>query len=452
MNIQLMTHVLEQIRSKIENEDVIIDVVSLSDTHHPAVSGTLMVLIKCVGEKECFVIPIDSYDFLTRVTIQQTEEFFKQHNGTVYCFSKKKILHHLKIENLYDLSLKIFLQTGEIIDETEYDSSCHTFFRNEYKDHRELNKIVPHTCHISRFLDICKDIEPSIRVSMDDSYKRINNDIIETFQKIESNGISVNIDEFASHFPEKQHLVDNNTVYTEYNILTSTGRPSNRYGGINYSALNKENGCRKSFVSRYGNDGLLLMLDYSAYHPHIIAKLINYSFPTNTNVYQYLGKYYFKSENLSEDEIKKSKVLTFQQLYGSISDEYLSIPYFSKIREYMTHRWMYFNEYGYVETPIFKRSISPNHIKDASPSKLFNYILQASETEYSVEILIELNKFLSDKLTKCILYTYDSLLFDVHKDDGKDTILGIKRIMESTGFPTKCYVGKNYNNMQLMSL
>ena len=39
--------------------------------------------------------------------------------------------------------------------------------------------------------------------------------------------------------------------YTQYNPYTSTGRPSNRYNGINYAALNKEDGTRDRFVSRF---------------------------------------------------------------------------------------------------------------------------------------------------------------------------------------------------------
>jgi len=38
-------------------------------------------------------------------------------------------------------------------------------------------------------------------------------------------------------------------VYSDYNIHTSTGRPSNSFGGINFAALNKNDGTRKKFIS-----------------------------------------------------------------------------------------------------------------------------------------------------------------------------------------------------------
>ena len=44
------------------------------------------------------------------------------------------------------------------------------------------------------------------------------------------------------------HPIDNGRVYTQYNLKTLTTRPSNKFKGVNYAALNKENGCRKAFL------------------------------------------------------------------------------------------------------------------------------------------------------------------------------------------------------------
>lgn len=445
-------NLVKKIVSEIGKKDIILDVVSLSDFRHPASDEPCLVLIKVVTNNKWYSIHIDTYDSVEFVSKDDIINLLNTIRGRIFCFSKRKVLHLLKINNLHDLSLISFIESGDIIDQDEYDTSSHIFFRNKYNHHNELNKIIPVNNHISRFLDVCEDVEVHIKKTYDDSYHNVNTSIIETLQSIESHGLYVDMVEFEKHFPDKKHLVVNNRIYTEYNIFTSTGRPSNRFGGINYSALNKENECRKSFVSRFGDDGVLVMLDYSAYHPHIIGKLIRYDFPKNVNIYEYLGRYYFKSENLSEDHVKKAKTLTFQQLYGSISDEYLKIPYFAKIREYIDHRWDFFKNFGYIETPIFKRPITSNHLKDSNPNKLFNYILQASETEYSMQSLMDINRYLSDKQTKPILYTYDSMLFDVHKSEGKQGVLSeIIRLMENQGFPTKCYTGKNYHDMTPVS-
>jgi hypothetical protein len=66
----------------------------------------------------------------------------------------------------------------------------------------------------------------------------------------------------------------------------------------------------------------------------------------------------------------------------------------------------------------------------------------------AVDVLGELLDNLESKKTKAILYTYDSILFDVHKEDKIDTIRKIKNIMEQEKFPVKVYVGKSYKDMQ----
>jgi hypothetical protein len=66
--------------------------------------------------------------------------------------------------------------------------------------------------------------------------------------------------------------------------------------------------------------------------------------------------------------------------------------------------------------------------------------------------LVEIIKYLKTKKTKAVLYTYDSVLFDVHIGEGKELILNIKKLMEADGFPTKCYFGKNYHDMKVINL
>jgi hypothetical protein len=87
--------------------------------------------------------------------------------------------------------------------------------------------------------------------------------IIEALSETEQNGIFVDREKFIKHFeasPDKDDF-----VYSQYNIYTSTGRPSNRFGGINYSALNKEDGSRECFVSRFGTEGTMVLIDYTLF-------------------------------------------------------------------------------------------------------------------------------------------------------------------------------------------
>ena len=58
-------------------------------------------------------------------------------------------------------------------------------------------------------------------------------------------------------------------------------------------------------------------------------------------------------------------------------------------------------------------------------------------------IIKELLKYLKDKKTTISLYTYDSIIMDFSKEDGKDTLENIKNIMEDGG---KYPVSFKYSN------
>ena len=58
------------------------------------------------------------------------------------------------------------------------------------------------------------------------------------------------------------------------------------------------------------------------------------------------------------------------------------------------------------------------------------------------------NKYLRDKKTKAVLYTYDSLLFDFYKDDGTEVLNTIMDIMKMNDrFPIKVYMGQSYGSV-----
>ena len=89
---------------------------------------------------------------------------------------------------------------------------------------------------------------------------------------------------------------------------------------------------------------------------------------------------------------------------------------------------------------------------DMNPSKLFNYFLQALETEYSITVIQEINDILQGYDSKIILYTYDSFLFDFNINDGKDLLMLLrKRISDDDRYPVKIHAGKTYHHMMDMS-
>jgi hypothetical protein len=64
------------------------------------------------------------------------------------------------------------------------------------------------------------------------------------------------------------------------------------------------------------------MVDYSAFHPHIICELTNFNISNDVDFYAYMAKLCFKKDMIDDEDIKKAKGLTFRQLYGGVEEEY----------------------------------------------------------------------------------------------------------------------------------
>ena len=108
-----------------------------------------------------------------------------------------------------------------------------------------------------------------------------------------------------------------------------------------------------------------------------------------------------------------------------------------------------YNSKGYIETPILKRRFYKRNFKDMNPQKLFNYYIQALETETNSRILKNILDMLENKFSKIILYVYDAFVFDISSDDGKEILSEIKKLME---LPTKVKIGRDYHNMRSFDL
>ena len=432
------------------SSDLIINVLEADTRFHAACNSVTALFFKNISTGKDYTIAVNHPDALFLIPHEVILKDINAFVGKKWVFDKKKTSHLLALNNLLDINIFRFLDNDTIYDISEYEPAVYNFYRRMYEQHADLNCVIPLSIHSALFETINDSVFQKLKnITFDDVFVRINEEMSVNLQRLESNGLKVDPVLFQQFFGDKNVKLKYNTVYTEYNLFTSTGRPSNRFKGINYAALKKDDGCRTSFVSRYGQDGYLFMIDYSAYHPHLIAELVRYDLPAN--VYNFLGQSYFSKDTLTDDELKQAKDITFQVMYGHIPDKYSDIPYFMKIKEYIAHRWDYFTKYGYVETPVYKRRITEYNIKDPNPNKLFNYILQASETEYNMQMLTVINQYLAGKLTKAVLYTYDAVLFDIHVSES-DIRKNIRNLMSYGKFPVKCYQGLNYNEMNVIRI
>jgi len=149
----------------------------------------------------------------------------------------------------------------------------------------------------------------------------------------------------------------------------------------------------------------------------LIAKLIGESIP-DASAHEWLGKQYFEKPELTDEEYQNSKAITFRQLYGGIDVENLQIPFFEKTNRFIQTLYKDFLIKGYIETRFGKR-IPFQKIDNHNAQKVFNYYLQALETETNVMVLKQILNVLDGCESKLVLYTYDSFLFDVAESDLK---------------------------------
>lgn len=440
--------------SYITTDIMVVDAVCVDGEKHTMNNNISLLFVYFLKSQTYWCVPIrHSEAVILPDTLQRIKETLKLSIHKKYTFDKKSMIQLLGEDyDFVDLRLVKYMKDGTT-DDGDYSTNAHNFVQTNFRNLPDTNVCIPIYKHARSFVNKIEGMgNIDSEIEAEDGFKFVNNTMTKCFSRLESYGLCVNED-FTDEFGNEQTKhVKNSLVYSQYNLLTSTGRPSNRFAGVNYAALNKNDDSRTCFVSRHGDDGMLVMMDYNAFHPRLIAHLVNFNMGADINPYAYLAKYYFNKTDVSEEDIAVSKGFTFTQIYGGFDKRWLHIPYFSKIQEYIEHRWRFFEEYGYIETPKYKRKIKPCHIGDANPNKLFNYILQAFETEMAVDTLGDLLDYLEPKKSKPVLYTYDSILFDMHKDDKLDTIKRLKTIMEKDKFPVKVYVGKNYKEMKHISL
>jgi len=365
----------------------------------------------------------DSYDFLI--------------NSTILTPNAKKLSSIYPFKNIYDINiLHWWIKNQPLNDDVKINSI--DFLNNKYYNMKNVNYITP----IYKHLEWCDLAAQTIQEAWKlkdtinfEHYEKYNKESVIAFHSIEKSGIKVT-DDTCEIFDDrvKKHISDGK-LYSNYNLTTTTGRPSNSFGNVNFAALTKEQ--RKAFIPE--ND-MLVEYDYDAYHLRLIGDFIGYKFP-QVSVHEYLSSFYGST-------YEESKQITFKLLYGGISEDIAnSIPFFRKIKDYIDIKWKEYNEHKFVSTDIYSRKLTQNNHQDMNRNKLFNYLIQAYETERNIKTIIELQKYLYDKHSTLVLYGYDSFTLDFNKKDGVDLLKEVRKILEQDKYLTKIKAGDNFGSM-----
>ena len=387
-----------------------------------------LLYVRHVGDKEGRMICINHPDCGDKESI---DEIKNNHTHFYITPDVKKIKHIFPNTRLIDANYFHWWDKNIPLDLENIRVNAYDFFHSKYYNVKKLNEIIPFTKHkeyCDRFFD---KINEYVKQCYETEY---HSDVTTAFSSIEKHGVKVSAD-VCDIFDERvRKHISNGKLYSNYNLWTSTGRPSNSFGSVNFAALPPEK--RSAFIPE--NDSLV-EFDFDAYHLRLIGELVDYQFGEES-VHQHLADFYGST-------YEESKQISFKLLYGGITkDIQEKVPFFKKVQDFINLKWNEFNRNNHVLTDIYNRRINLSD-NEMNRNKLFNYLIQAFETERNIKRILVIQKYLENKKTNLVLYGYDSFLFDFDKTDGVDTLTNIKNILEKDNYPTKVKMGYTYSKM-----
>ena len=398
-------------------KEAFVEIIPNNPYQHPTNNSICSFYVRPIKGHKGYILPISHTECNT--LFEDDVYLWLKSLDKIYVRDKKEFLHYTIFKQLIDVTLHL---PPYIPPQT----TAHTILYSRFPDLLTINQIVPITKHYEVCEQVYDDLEHRINTALNPFY---NDRATLVFNAIERNGIKIDRNEFEKHFYE----IEDEFIYTQYNFKTLTTRPSNKFNGVNYAALPKDNGCRASFIPR--ND-CFFEFDISAYHPTLSARLVDYDFGKG-DIHENFAKMY-------NVDYAKAKELTFKQLYGGVFDNYKDLPFFKATSEYIRTNWEKYQTEGKLICPISNYEFKSDELENMNPQKLFNYVLQNMETSVNIQILYRILKLLKGKNTKLVLYTYDSFLFDV--DNNEIEILEqIKGVFNKLKLQIKSKHGINYN-------
>jgi hypothetical protein len=403
-----------------------VHIITNNNNYHPAIAEVSLVYVKPFNSKG-YIFCIKHSESLS-LKWQTIKKYLSEKE--LYAVDAKYTKYFLS-GKINDASFHYALTENSRFD---FDKCEPIIISNFYREHgslKNVNELIP----ISKHYEYCENIYDVVKPYLLKNTDAMNK-AIEVFFKIEKEGIKLDKTCFIKY--HENHLtphfsVKQGVIYTSYNLFTLTGRPSNSFNGINFAALNKENGERECFIPR--ND-LFIEIDFNGYHPRLLGTIVDYKFDKETSVYSQIG------EILNNPDTSKVKEITFQNLYGGIRPELQSKPFFKNIQAFTEDLWDTINYSGFIEMPSGKR-FRLKDIDNPNPQKILNYYIQNYETSQNVTQFHSLFNEFRPLKSRIILYTYDSVLIDVSREETQK----INELIAKLQYPVRVKTGTNYNGL-----
>ena len=260
----------------------------------------------------------------------------------------------------------------------------------------------------------------------------------------EDNPITQNCIDYCNDFITVFHEIEKNDILVgdewkkqNYMWYTATGRPSNAWDSFNFSAMNKKDGSRDKIRSRF-DGGKIVQFDYDAFHIKLLAKILDYQFERHP--YEQI-----KDELGIDMDYDQFKGKVFQNIYGTITPEFIGHPFFTTIQAMIDELYSVYEMDGMVKSWFYEKNF--RDIQDITPNKVFNYVLQSLETEYNVRKIKSILPYLENKKSVFMMYLYDAFVFDIHPDE-MELIDVLQSAFETDSMSIKIYVGEDFGHIK----
>lgn len=398
-----------------EKPSVCIPIISNPNKHQSAVGIIGMYFLFTDGEEQYinFTHP-DEVD----TDIQLNE--IKLHPKTLV-FNKKALVYN-GFNGGIDLNSYLHYYTSDHINPKEFYPKGMETLANKFYKIEDLGYVIPLSKQFEWARKIAKYVmRVYIENPIDQNCIDYCNDFINVFHEIEKNDI----------------LVGDETKKQNYMWYTATGRPSNAWDGFNFSAMNKKDGSRDKIRSRF-DSGKIVQFDYDAFHIKLLAKILDYQFQSHP--YEQI-----KDELGIDMDYEQFKGKVFQNIYGTITPEFIEHPFFTTVQAMIDEMYSIYETDGVVKSWFYGKNF--RDIQDATPNKVFNYVLQSLETEYNVRKIKSILPHLQNKKSVFMMYLYDAFVFDIHPDE-MNLIDTLQSAFETDNMSIKIYVGEDFGHIK----
>jgi hypothetical protein len=379
-----------------------------------------------------------SHNELSKNDILEINELILNNFEKIIVLDKKSLQHFLEKDNVLDL------RTANSMN-YEFEEMNLLNVPTKYHFSKSLNQYIPITKHIEYFCQKFEIIKSEIRIE-ELTQSVFKNSYIKAFSTLEISPITVSKTLLESLYQKqiKTSYIEEKGYYTSYNLYNPSLRPTMSKSSINLLNLPKNNNSRELIIS---SNGYLFEYDYKGFHLSILCKLLKYELQYKdvyTQLYNEIHK--IELQILEKEQHEEIKNEFFQIMFSEILHTEHDSALLKKVLNFKKYLLEGFQNNGFIKSP-FTKEIYFN--ESFTTKNIFSIFFRICETELNVKTLLNIQDFLKGKLTKLILYQFDSFLIDWNKEDGKEILKDLKKIIETEdNYKISISYGKNFNEMR----